>query len=212
MTENTIAKALEVWTLQNLVNASIVLGILALGLAIIQDYYRSLETRLSLRVSIELWRVFTILVVDVLLAIVVLIGYLSLNPDIMADIKIAVPFYPMATIFFALALVLRLFYGGHKEGSTNYWRSVYLMFLACLINIFGFTFVAEAASGEYLEATPHPFDFAFWMYLKTHLRSNAAPFGLKLAQITFYICFPILLAIFVWGFWAAFQKTGEKGA
>ena len=60
MTEHDIAKALEVWTLQNLLNISIMLGILACGLALVQGYYKSLEKHLSLRVSIELWRIFTV--------------------------------------------------------------------------------------------------------------------------------------------------------
>ena len=57
MTEHDITKALEIWTLQNLLNISIMLGILACGLALVQNYYRALEKHLSLRVSIELWRV-----------------------------------------------------------------------------------------------------------------------------------------------------------
>ena len=107
MTEHDVAKALEVWTLQNLLDLSIVLGILASGIAIVQGYYQSLEKHLSLRVSIELWRLFTVLIVDVLLVVVVLVGYLVLNPDIMADIKMAIPFYPITTILCGVALVLR---------------------------------------------------------------------------------------------------------
>jgi hypothetical protein len=119
MTQHDIAKALEVWALQNLLDFSILLGIVAAGLAIVQGYYRALEGQLTLRVSIELWRVFTVLAVDVLLVAVVVVGYLVLNPDIMADIKIAIPFNPVATILFAVALVLRLFHGGHEAGTEN---------------------------------------------------------------------------------------------
>jgi hypothetical protein len=197
--ENPIMKALEVWTLQNLLNISIMLGILAAGLAIVQDYYRSLESRLSLRVSIELWRVLTVLIVDVLLAVVVLIGLVVLNPDIMADIKIAIPFCPIATILFAIALGLRLFYGGHEPGSKNYLRAVYLMFAACAVNIAGFSFVMEAASEEYLEGHPSP----AWEYIKATFRSDK---NLELAQTTFLVCFPILLAVFAWGIAAALRR------
>ena len=49
---------------------------------------------------------------DILLVVVVIVGYLVLNPDIMADIKMAVPFYPITAILFSIALVLRLFHGG----------------------------------------------------------------------------------------------------
>lgn len=205
MTAHDAAKALEVWTLQNLLNFSIVLGILAAGLAMIQDYYKAIETRLSLRVSIELWNILVVLAVDVLLAVVVLIGLLVLNPDIMADIKIALPFCPIATILFAVALVLRLFHGGHEPGSKNHLWAIGLMFVANAINIVGFTFVMEAPSGEYLALHPSP----FWEYLKTHLRSNAAPHGLELAQTTFLVCFPILTAVFLWGAAVALKRFKE---
>lgn len=202
MTEHDVVKALEVWTLQNLLNVSIMLGILAMGVAIVQGYYRSLEKHLSLRVSIEIWKVSTVLMVDVFLVAVVLVGYLVLNPDIMADIKMAVPFYPIAAILFSVALVLRLFHGGHEAGSKNFLRAVYLMSIANMVNIAGFTFVAEAPSGAYLARHPSP----FWDYVKAYLRSNADPHGLELSQITFYVCFPILLAVFVWGFVSALRN------
>ena len=202
MTLHDITKALEVWTLQNLFNASILLGLLACGLVLIQNYYRALEQHLSLRVSIELWRVTTVVLADLLLALTVVIGYVVLNPDILADIKIAVPFCPLATVLFAVALGLRLFHGGHQVASQNYLRSLYLMLAANGLNVFGFTFVMEAASGEYLALHPSP----FWSYLKTQLRSNAVPAGLELAQLTFWICFPLLLIVMIWGVWSAVRQ------
>jgi len=124
MDSHVIEKALEVWTLQNLLNFSIMLGILVLGLAIAQKYYESIKQKLTLRVSIEIWDAITIILVDILLVFVVVVGYLVLNPDIMADIKIAIPFVPIATILFTIALVLRLFHGGHKVKSPNFLRSI----------------------------------------------------------------------------------------
>lgn len=162
MPVHDLTKVLEVWTLQNLLNISIMIGILAAGLTMVQGYYQSLEKHLSLRVSIELWRVLTVLLVDVLLAFVVVVGYVVLNPDIMADIKIAIPFYPVATILFAIALVVRVFHHGHDPGSPNFLRAVYLMLAANIVNIVGFTFVAEAPSGEYLASHPS----GFWDFIK----------------------------------------------
>jgi hypothetical protein len=208
MTQHDIVKALEVWTLQNLLNLSIMLGILATGLALVQGYYEALEKRLTLRVSIELWRVLTIVAVDVLLVAVVLVGYLVLNPDIMADIKMALPFCPVATVLYAAALVLRLFHGGHEVASKNYFRSLYLMLLASVSNIAGFTLVMEAPSKEYLAAHPSP----FWTYLKTHLRSNADPCGLELSQVTFYVCFTLLMLVFAWGVLGAMRQIRQRGS
>jgi hypothetical protein len=201
MTEH-VTKALEVWTLQTLLNVSILLGILALGLALVQGYYRSLEKQLTLRVSIELWRVATVVLVDAILTAVVLVGLLVLNLDIMADIKIAVPFYPAATVLFGAALVLRLFHGGHDAGAKNFLRALYLMFAAVVINIAGFAFVAEGADEEYFAGHKDP----FWDYLKVHFCSNAGPSSLELAQTTFYVCFTLLMAVLVWGFVSAVRQ------
>ncbi|MGO8688589.1 MAG: hypothetical protein ACLQLG_03060 [Thermoguttaceae bacterium] len=59
MTEREVTKAPEVWTLQDLLNSSVVAGILASIIAIVQGYHQSFEKHASLRVSIELWRLFT---------------------------------------------------------------------------------------------------------------------------------------------------------
>jgi len=56
MNEEQLSKALEVWGLQALLDISILLGLAAAGMALVQGYYRSLEKRLTLRVSIELWQ------------------------------------------------------------------------------------------------------------------------------------------------------------
>ncbi|HPA19297.1 MAG TPA: hypothetical protein PLU30_16240 [Verrucomicrobiae bacterium] len=202
MASHDIAKALEIWTLQNLFNVSILCGILSASAVMVQRYLAALEKRLTLRVSIELWQVFAIGAADALLLATVLIGYLVLNPDIMADIKMAVPFCQIATVLFAAALVLRLFHDGHQRGNPNFTRSLQLMWAANVLNVLGFTIIMEAPSGEYLASHPSP----FWTYIKTHLRSNADPAGLELSQATFYVCFPLLMAIAIWAAVAACRQ------
>ncbi len=208
MSEVEISKALEVWTLQNLLNLSILLGILALGLAMARKYLRALEKRLTLRVSIEVWQVFSVFLVDLFLVVVVLSGFAVLNPDIMADIKVAVPFVPLAVVLFALALYLRLFKGGHSISSPAYKGALWAMFGANLLNILGFSLVMEAPGSEYLAIHPSP----FWTFVKTHLRSNAAPHGLELAQVTFYVCFPLLVLLFLLAFKAFLGGLKEEQA
>lgn len=202
MNQHAIAKGLEVWLLQNLLNGSILMGMLASGLLLAQGYFRELNRHLNLRVSRELWNLFTIVLADLLLVGMLLIGYAVLNPDIMADIKMAVPFYPVATLLFAAALVLRLFKGGHEVGTPAFRQALNLTLAANLINMLGFTFVAEAASDEYLAHHASP----FWTYLKTHFRSNADPRGLEVAQITFLVCFPVLILLSAWAVQSALAK------
>ncbi len=207
MESSTIAKGLEIWSLQTLLDISIVTGIVALGIVLIQPYYRSLKKVLTLRVSIEIWDLFTVLLADVFLAFTVLVGFLTLNPDIMADIKMAVPFVPVATVLLAAALLLRLFYDAHRPQGATFKTAVALIFSADLLNMLGFSLIMEAPGTEYL--TDHP--SVFWTFLKTHFRSNALPHGLETAQWSFYLTFPALLLIFIWGFVRAWQNfTREK--
>ena len=98
MTTHAIQKALEIWSLQSLLDTSILLGVISLGLAIVQQYYRSLEKYLTLRVSIEVWNLVVTILVDASLVIIMVIGLLVFNLDVMADIKMAVPFTPIAII------------------------------------------------------------------------------------------------------------------
>jgi hypothetical protein len=210
MNEHEIAKGLEVWILQNLLNGSILIGIMASGLLLAQGYYRELNKHLNLRVSKELWNLFTVILADLMLVAMFLVGYVVLNPDIMADIKMAVPFYPIATLLFTAALVLRLFKGGHEVGSPQFDWALRLTLIGNCFNVIGFTFVAEAASDEYLAHHVSP----FWTYLKTHLRSNADPIGLEVAQATFLVCFPILLLLCAWAVKCALARlkpTSTKG-
>lgn len=202
MNEHEIAKGLEVWALQNLLNASILMGILASGLLLAQGYYRELNHHLNLRVSREIWNLVSVVLADVLLVGVFIVGYAVMNPDIMADIKMAVPFYPIATLFFAAALILRLFKGGHEVGSPRFDWALRLTLVANLINVLGFTLVAEAASDEYLAHHASP----FWTYLKTHFRSNADPIGLEISQITFFVCFPMFLLLCAWAVQSAMAR------
>ncbi len=206
MTAHDIAKALEVWSLQSIVDGAIVLGLLALGLALIQRYVSAVAGRLTLRVSEEIWEAVPLVTTDLVLALAVLLGLLTLNTDVMADVKIAVPFIPVATVLLAAALVLRLFHDGHRAGSRAGLAALWLMGGAALLDIVGYALVMEAPSGEYLELHPSP----FWTWVKTHLRSNALPHGLETAHATFWICFPLLLAILCWGFAAGMRQLRRE--
>ena len=143
---------------------------------------------------------------DVALVIAVGVGYLLLNPDIMSDVKMAVPYYTVVTVLLAAALVLRLFHGGHETGSRGYGWSLALMLLANAINVVGFTFVMEGPGKEYMAR--HKSEF--WDFLQTHLRSNADPWGIDLSQMTFYICFPLFVAVATWGVVAAARCCCRK--
>ncbi len=139
METNPLTKALEIWSLETLLNTSIALGLVAFGLMLVQRYLQSLREEFSLRVSIEVWNLAIGVAVDVILAFIVLGGFLVLNPDTMADMRMAIPFVPVATILFAIALIVRLFYGGHRALTRGFIKSLWLMLFANVINILGYS-------------------------------------------------------------------------
>ncbi|NIA16344.1 MAG: hypothetical protein GWP08_19975, partial [Nitrospiraceae bacterium] len=49
------SKGLEAWTLQNVVDAGMILSFLALGLMVCRAYLDSYKDRMTLRLSVEVW-------------------------------------------------------------------------------------------------------------------------------------------------------------
>ena len=187
-----LGKALEVWSLQNLCDLGIFASFAALGLFAGRAYLEHLKSRLTLRVATEIWGTLADLMVDGLLALIALIALGVTNMDIMADIKIGLPFVPVAFLLLTVALVVRLFHGGSVVGSRAWLAVLVLLALGVLANWFGFTFVMEGAGDEYVDL--HPATRPLWAGLE-HWRSNQNP---DLAMATFRWVSPGLLLTFGW--------------
>ena len=201
-TEQTITalrKGLEMWTLQNLCDGGIMLGFVILGLVAARGYFEALKARLTLRVAVEAWETFIDLGADFLLLVAFLIGLFVSNTDIMADIKVAVPWVPLAFLLMGAALIVRAFYGGHRPGCRAWWVALGLIGLGCLLNWFGFTFVMEAPGDEYLHLP-----FADALIALARMRSNENP---GLAMTTFLCLGPLFAVEFVWATLAAALQT-----
>jgi hypothetical protein len=192
-------KALEMWTLQNLCDAGILLGFLIVGLVAARGYLEIFKARLSLRVAIEAWETLIDLGTDFLLLFVALIGLFITNTDIMADIKVAIPWVPLAFLLMGAALIVRAFYGGHKPGSRTWWTALGLIVAGCVLNWFGFTFVMEAPGDEYLNLP-----LADTLIALAHMRSNENP---SLTMITFFVMAPLFALEFIWATVAAVLHT-----
>jgi hypothetical protein len=198
-----IVKALEVWTLQNLCDLAILAGFAVLTLVAGRAYLERLKARLTLRAASEVWEAGTDLLIDILLAAIALVALLLTNMDIMADIKIGLPFVPVAFVLMTAALVVRLYHGGSVVGSKAWVVTLALLAVACLANWFGFTFVMEGAGDEYLGL--HPEAAGFWSGLE-HLRSNKNP---ELAMATFRWTGPALLLLLGWAVLMGVVRTAR---
>ena len=192
---------IEHWTLINICDLYIFLSIFVFGLVLAERYLEEYKEFLTLRVSLELWQMLITLAIDFLLFIDVLLGIIFLNPDIFADIKVGLPFLPLAEVLLVPALILRIFYQGRKKPKVK--KAVFvLLLIASFSNLLGYSLVMEAAGHEWLETHPE----SFWRTLR-NMRSNL---NVKLSMICFYIFYPILLLEFVWGVIAGIRYKPKK--
>ena len=192
---------IEHWTLINICDLYIFLSIFVFGLVLAERYLEEYKEFLTLRVSLELWQMLITLAIDFLLFIDVLLGIIFLNPDIFADIKVGLPFLPLAEVLLVPALILRIFYQGRKKPKVK--KAVFvLLLIASFSNLLGYSLVMEAAGHEWLETHPE----SFWRTLR-NMRSNL---NVKLSMICFYIFYPILLLEFIWGVIAGIRYKPKK--
>ena len=187
---HAINKGLEFWSLQIVADAAIMSSFVVLAMVAGRCYLENVRRRLTLRVAAEVWEAGTDLLVDVLMGFVALVGLFIVNPDIMADIKIGLPWVPLAMVLMAVALVIRAFHGGRVFGSTAWWIVLGLVAVACAANWFGFTFVMEAAGEGYLKGH----EGSVWPALQ-RMRSDFNP---DLAMATFQWANPALVLVFIW--------------
>jgi len=180
-----IFKSLEIWTAQTICNIGILLSVISFLLHIGRPYFERILGRFTLRVAADLWWMVYIVLRDGTLFLAALCGFLNLNLDLMADIKIGLPFVPLATVAISMALVVKVF-RNTEDVNKSFRVSLYWVTLGAFLNVIGYVLVMEAPGAEYAVAKT-----AFWQILQSW-RSNENP---ELATITFYITFLMLIAV-----------------
>src|SRR5947207_958272 len=106
----TNAKALEIWSAQTLCDIGILVSILSFCLHVGRPYFERILSRFTLRVAADLWWVAYVVLRDGSLFLAFLFGLLNLNMDLLADIKIGLPFVPFGTVLMAAALAGKVFW------------------------------------------------------------------------------------------------------
>ena len=188
-------KSLEIWTAQTLCDVGILASIISCLLLLGRPYFERILGRFTLRVAADLWWMLYVVLRDGALFLAVLLGFLHLNLDLMAEIKIGLPFIPFGTVALAAALVIKVF-RNTEDINRSFRMSAYLVLLGSFLNMVGYVFVMEGPGNEYEVAQT-----AFWQTLHSW-RSNKNP---ELSVITFYVSFSMLTVI---GLFAAVKTIG----
>ena len=176
-------KALEIWSLQTLCDIGILLSIVSFLLHIGRSYFERILGRFTLRVAADIWWVVYIALRDGTLLIAALFGFWHLNLDIMADIKVGLPFVPLGTVALAGALLVKVFRNA-EDVNRSLRLSTWLVTLGAVLNTIGYVFVMEGPGVEYAASKS-----VFWQTLDSW-KSNANP---HLSTLTFYVTFSLLV-------------------
>lgn len=178
----TNLKALEIWTTQTLCDTGILLSILSFLLHIGRPYFDRILGRFTLRVAADIWWVVYIVLRDGTLLFAALIGFSHLNLDVMADIKVGLPFVPLGTVALAAALLVKVFQNA-EDVNRSLRLSTRLVTLGAVLNTVGYVFVMEGPGEEYAASKS-----AFWQAVASWQSDENHP----LATITFYVAFSLL--------------------
>ncbi len=181
----TTLKALEIWTAQAICDAGIALSIVACLLHVARPYFERVLARLTLRVAADMWWLAYIVFRDGALFLSAVAGLWTLNLDLMADIKIGLPFVPLGTVITCATLLWKVF-ARVEEPRRSHRLDIALTACAAFLNGIGYAAVMEGPGAEYRVASS-----PFWKTLLA-LRSNANP---ELATVTFYACSGFLLVL-----------------
>ncbi len=181
----TNVKALEICTAQTFCGIGILLSIISLLLHIGRPCFERILSRLSLRVAADLWWLAYVVLRDGTLFCAMVIGLWHLNLNLMADIKVGLPFVPFGTVALACALASKVFRNAEDLNGSHRWVTLCVL-AGALLNTLGYALVMEASDGEYPAAnTP------FWQTMVSW-RSNKNP---EFATVVFYITGILLAAL-----------------
>ena len=199
----TTLKALEVWTAQTICDVGILLSVVSVLLHIGRPYFDRILGRLTLRVAADLWWLGYVALRDGSLFLAFLFGFWNLNLDLMADIKIGLPFVPLGTVALGIALAIKVFRNA-EDVTRAYWFAMLSTAIGATLNTIGYVLIMEGPGHEYAAGST-----LFWRTLISW-RSNSNP---GLATGTFYLCVAILgfvaVLVTIKGLWLA--RTAGRG-
>jgi len=176
-------KALEIWTAQTLLDLGILFSIISALLHLGRPYFERILSRMTLRVAADVWWLIYIILRDGLLFFAVLFILLNVNLDLMADIKVGLPFVPFGMVVLVISLIIKVFRNTEDFNKLAKINN-YIITLGAFLNFLGYLLIMEAPGDEYAAAKE-----PFWMFMKS-LRSNLNPW---LSTVVFYITFGLLI-------------------
>ncbi len=198
---HAISKSLELWTIITLYDIALILLLLGVILHFARGFFSENQGQFYFRVSRENWSILFFLIRDFSLFAAFGISLLLINPDMFADVKLPVPFFPAATVLLGIALIFKLKGKLTSNASQELMFNVFLI-AAVVVQYTGFVLVMEAAPTEWVSGG---YASDFWLALR-NMRSNLNP---GLSMWSFLLSFPVLIVIFLMMIKTGMQKNRQ---
>jgi len=177
-----------VWLETTLIIALSHVSVVAFSLQIARGYFIRLISKFSLRLGADFsWLIYT-LTRDAFLILAFIIGLLVFLPGTFLDYPMAVPFMPVAVVFFGAALVTKLLLA--TDDTRNGFRLVTLLiFGGMVLWIFGTILVTESPLQLSMLPPGVSASGGIWYVL---VQSFSSQTNLSLAMSSFELCLAVL--------------------
>lgn len=186
---NNYVSAGSIYTEQTIAVITQLLVILAISMQIARGYFLRVLRKFTLRMAADVWWLMFIVLRDASIFLVVFLGFQFFWPGTYQDYAIAVPFQPLAVVFFAFALVVLLIKDTDEDPLYNSVLTI-LVLIGAVLYITGTVFVTEsAASLAILPPTVATSSSNIWGFMLNTFSSQNNP---ALSIYTFYACFGLL--------------------
>ncbi len=195
-TQGDLVSGGSVWLETTIVVALAFVSAMAFSLQIARGYFIRVLNKFTLRLGADIWWLAYVLIRDGLIFMSFVMGLLVFFPGTFLDYPMAVPFMPLAVVFFGSALVTKL-YVDADDNRTAFRIVTVLVFIGTLLWLTGTIFVTE--SPMQLSSLP-PGVSASGGVWATAFQTFSSQQNLALAMYSFQGCFAALGIIGIFGF------------
>ncbi len=190
LTSNDLVSAGSVFTEGTIAVVLTFLIVMALSLQIGRGYFVRILNKFTLRLGADIWWLTYVLIRDALIFLSFLFGLMLFLPGVFQDFAMAVPFMPLAIVFIAGALIVKLYWDA-DEDRTAFRIVTIMLFIATVLYLTGAIFVLETPTA--LPTLPSQIGTSGIWYDIYNMFSSQV--NVDLSITTFEVCFAILSII-----------------
>ncbi len=198
----------SIWLETTIAVAMVFVTAMAFSLQIARGYFLRILDKFTLRLGADIWWLAYVLIRDALIFMSFVMGLMVFLPGTFQDYALAVPFMPLAVVFFGAALVTKLYFDA-DESRTAFRIVTVFVGIGTFLWIFGTIFITESPLQLSNPALTNPPAFFTYLYSTFNAQQNVG-----LSMTSFYASSAALSVIALLGFAHPIlhsRVSGKKG-